>query len=157
MSRHQLNDLTAPKADARSFDRWFFSLSKTKQQELRDANVIPYREMVQPRHVFEINPNHKAWQTKDEETRTETDEFISREHVGEMLKRFIDALAVTDDYRFRRHTELVRWALAMPGCLSAPTIAKMYGFTKQALHKRAATIRAALPVGDAARFKPDKR
>ena len=74
-----------------------------------------------------------------------------------MLKAFVDALARTDDLRFRRHVELVRWSLALPGCLSAPVIAKMYGITKQALHKRAAAIRAGLPVGDAARFKPAKR
>lgn len=124
---------------------------------MRDANVLPYREMVQPRHVFEINPNHQAWATKPDEQRTEVDAFISREHVGQMLRQFIDALAHTDNFRFRRHVELTRWALALPGCLSAPVIARMYGITKQALHKRAAAIRAALPVGDAARFKPSKR
>ena len=157
MSRHQLNDLSAPRADARSFDRWFYSLPKRQQEQLRDANVLPYREMVQPRHVFEINPNHQAWATKPDEQRTEVDAFISREHVGQMLRQFIDALAHTDNFRFRRHVELTRWALALPGCLSAPVIARMYGITKQALHKRAAAIRAALPVGDAARFKPQKR
>ena len=157
MSRHQLNDLSAPRAEARSFDRWFYSLPKRQQEQLRDANVLPYREMVQPRHVFEINPNHQAWATKPDEQRTEVDAFISREHVGQMLRQFIDALAHTDNFRFRRHVELTRWALAMPGCLSAPVIARMYGITKQALHKRAAAIRSALPVGDAARFKPSKR
>jgi hypothetical protein len=157
VSRHQLNDLTAPAKDARSFDRWFYSLSKKEQEQLRDANVLPYREMVQPRHVFEINPNHNAWATKPEEPRVETDAFISREHVGVMLRQFVDALAMTDNFRFRRHVELVRWSLALPGCLSAPVIAKMYGITKQALHKRGAAIRATLPVGDAARFKPAKR
>ena len=157
MSRHQLNDLSAPRADARSFDRWFYSLPKRQQEQLRDANVLPYREMVQPRHVFEINPNHQAWATKPDEQRTEVDAFISREHVGQMLRQFIDALAHTDNFRFRRHVELTRWALALPGCLSAPVIARMYGITKQALHKRAAAIRSALPVGDAARFKPSKR
>ena len=157
MSRHQLNDLSAPRAEARSFDRWFYSLPKRQQEQLRDANVLPYREMVQPRHVFEIDPNHQAWATKPEEQRTEVEAFISREHVGQMLRQFIDALAHTDNFRFRRHVELTRWALALPGCLSAPVIARMYGITKQALHKRAAAIRSALPVGDAARFKPSKR
>ena len=90
MSRHQLNDLSAPRADARSFDRWFYSLPKRQQEQLRDANVLPYREMVQPRHVFEINPNHQAWATKPDEQRTEVDAFISREHVGQMLRQFIE-------------------------------------------------------------------
>jgi hypothetical protein len=157
VARHQLNDLSAPRAEAKSFDRWFYSLPKRQQDQMRDANVIPYREMVQARHVFEINPNHQAWATKPEEGRTEVDAFISRDHVGLMLKAFIDALAHTDNFRFRRHVELVRWSLALPGCLSAPVIARMYGITKQALHKRGAAVRNGLPVGDAARFKPAKR
>jgi hypothetical protein len=58
-----------------------------------------------------------------------------------MLKAFIDALAMTDCYLTRRHVELVCWALDLPGCLPAPDIAKMYGVSKQAIHKRAKLMR----------------
>jgi hypothetical protein len=58
--------------------------------------------------------------------RTEVDAFISRDHVGVMLKAFIDALATTDDFRFRRHVELIRWSLSLPGCLSSRSIGHMY-------------------------------
>jgi hypothetical protein len=142
--RKTLHDLTAPAKDARSFDRWFFSLPKQTQDKLRDGGVLPYREMVQPRHVFEVKPNHGAWATTDNvEPRIETDSFISREHVGRVLKHFIDTLSHTNEMKVRRYIELTRWALEMPGCLSAPDIAKMYGCTKQAVHKKANAIRLA--------------
>jgi hypothetical protein len=136
-----LHDLQAPHADAKSFDAWFFSLPKDKQNKLRDAGVLPYRDMVQPRRVLEVQPWRRIWNSNEQEQRTETDSFISREHVGAMLKSFIDALALTDDFNLRRHVELTRWALDLPGCLPAPDIARMYGVTKQAIHKRAKQMR----------------
>ena len=147
--RTTLHDLTAPSKDAQSFDKWFFSQPKSVQDKLRDGGVLPYREMVQPRHVFEINPNHKAWATKPEELRVETDSFISRDHVGRLLRQFFDSIARTGDMRLRRHVELVRWALELPGCLSAPEIARMYGISKQAVHKRARPIRIQAAMADA--------
>ena len=147
--RTTLHDLTAPSKDAKSFDKWFFSQPKSVQDKLRDGGVLPYREMVQPRHVFEINPNHKAWATKPEELRVETDSFISRDHVGRLLRQFFDSIARTGDMRLRRHVELVRWALELPGCLSAPEIARMYGISKQAVHKRARPIRIQATLADA--------
>jgi hypothetical protein len=136
-----LHDLEAPQKDARSFDAFFFSLSKADQQKYRDAGVLPYREAVQPRRVCEVQPWRRIWNSTDQEQRVETDSYISREHVGQMLKAFIDALAMTDEYSVRRHVELVRWALDLPGCLPAPDIAKMYDVSKQAIHKRAKLLR----------------
>ena len=145
MTRAKLNDLTAPAADARSFDRWFFSQPKKVQEKMRENGVLPYREMVPSKHVFEVDPNHRAWATKDGDgQRTEVDAFISRDHVGVMLKAFIDGLAVTDSFYFRRHVELVRWALSLPGCLSSRQIAKMYGRSHEAMRKRARTIQLAV-------------
>jgi hypothetical protein len=135
--RAKLNDLTAPAAEAKSFDQWFFSQPKKVQDNMREQGVLPYREMVQPRHIFSIDDNHPSWSSDTDKTRnmhlgeiqirTEVDAFISREHVGVMLRAFIDAIAATNDFKFRRHVELVRWALSLPGCLSSRTIAKMYG------------------------------
>jgi hypothetical protein len=126
--RAKLNDLTAPAAEAKSFDQWFFSQPKKVQDKMREQGVLPYREMVPSKHVFAIDPNNRAWATTDTPVeRTEVDAFISRDHVGVMLKGFIDALAYSDSFVFRRHVELVRWALSLPGCLSSRTIAKMYG------------------------------
>ena len=137
----QLHDLEAPAKDARSFDAWFFGLPKAQQDKLREGGVLPYREMVQPRRVCEVQPWRRIWNSTEQEQRIETDSFISREHVGAMLKAFIDALAMTDEYLVRRHVELVRWALDLPGCLPAPDIARMYDVSKQAIHKRAKLMR----------------
>jgi hypothetical protein len=137
----QLHDLEAPAKDARSFDAWFFGLPKAQQDKLREGGVLPYREMVQPRRVCEVQPWRRIWNSTEQEQRMETDSFISREHVGAMLKAFIDALAMTDEYSVRRHVELVRWALDLPGCLPAPDIARMYDVSKQAIHKRAKLMR----------------
>ena len=137
----QLHDLEAPAKDARSFDAWFFGLPKAQQDKLREGGVLPYREMVQPRRVCEVQPWRRIWNSNEQEQRIETDSFISREHVGMMLKAFIDALAMTDCYLVRRHVELVRWALDLPGCLPAPDIARMYDVSKQAIHKRAKLMR----------------
>lgn len=123
----RLNDMTAPAKDARSFDEWFFKQPRKQQERLRENGVLPYCEMVPSKHVFEVDPNHHAWATEDGPTvRTETDTFISRDHVGVMLKAFIDALAVSNSLAFRRHVELVRWALSLPGCLDSRTIGKMH-------------------------------
>jgi hypothetical protein len=137
----QLHDLEAPYKDARSFDAWYFAQPKAQQDKMREAGVLPYREMVQPRRVCEVQPWRRIWNSTEQEQRVETDSFISREHVGQMLKAFIDALAMTDDYNLRRHVELCRWALDLPGCLPAPDIAKMYDVSKQAIHKRAKLMR----------------
>ena len=145
MTRAKLNDLTAPAADARSFDRWFFSQPKKVQEKMRENGVLPYREMVPSKHVFEVDPNHRAWATKDGDgQRTEVDAFISRDHVGVMLKAFIDAIALTDSFAFRRHVELVRWALSLPGCLSSRQIASMYGKSHFWARGRAREIQRAI-------------
>lgn len=72
-----LNDLTAPAKEAKSFDAWFFKQSKKSQDKMREAGVIPYREMVQSRHIFNIDPNHPAWATVDtDNVRHEAETFF---------------------------------------------------------------------------------
>ena len=140
-------DLTAPPKDARSFDRWFYSLPRKQQDKMRDAGVLPYREMRKsPDYVFEVKPDHKDWATMDNQERTEVDAFISREHVGQMLKAFIDALAMTDDLRFRRHVELIRWSLNLPGCLSSRQIAKMHGLSHEMIRLKAKALRSVIAI-----------
>ena len=149
-----INDLTAPHAEAKSFDAWFFAQPKKVQDKMRESGVLPYREMVQSRHVFNIDPNHPSWATKDgDKERTEVDAFISRDHVGVMLKAFMDALACSDQFHFRRHVELIRWALSLPGCLDSRTIARMYGRSHIWAQKRARQIRSTVN-GDACGLFP---
>lgn len=165
MPKH-LHDLSAPPADAKKFDAFFYRLPKAEQQKWRDLGILPYREAVKPRHVFEVDPNSRQWAEDGEGAsllsshlteRTETEAFISRAHVGRMLRGFIDALSLTGDFKLRRHVELVRWSLGMPGRLPATSIARMYGITKQAVHKRARTIREAISPDALGRFRSRKR
>ena len=137
-----LNDLTAPARDAKSFDAWFYKQPKKSQDKMRENGVLPYREMVQSRHIFSIDPNHPHWSTMDgDNIRQETETFISRDHVGVMLKAFLDAIAYSDSHAFRRHVELVRWSLSLPGCLDSRTISRMYGRSHIWAQKRAKQIR----------------
>ena len=140
MTKARLNDLTAPADEARSFDAWFFSQPKKIQEKMRNCGVLPYREMVQSRHVFAVKDEHICWMKDDKHAHVEVDAFIARDHVAVMLKAFIDALAMSDNFHFRRHTELIRWALSLPGCLSSRMIARMYGKSHEAMRKRARAI-----------------
>ena len=140
MTKARLNDLTAPADEARSFDAWFFSQPKKVQEKMRNSGVLPYREMVQCRHVFAVKDEHVEWMRTDNQERVEVEAFISRDHVAVMLKAFIDALAMSDNFYFRRHVELIRWALSLPGCLSSRMIARMYGKSHEAMRKRARAI-----------------
>ena len=148
MTKARINDLTAPTEEARSFDAWFFSQPKKAQEKMRAAGVLPYREMVQSRHVFKVKDEHVRWMhdavAAAREQHVEVDAFISRDHVGVMLKAFIDALAMSGSMEIRRHVELVRWALSLPGCMSSRMIAKMYGLTHEAMRKRARVIQLAV-------------
>jgi hypothetical protein len=155
VTKASVNDLSAPQAEAKSFDAWFFAQPKKAQEKMRESGVLPYREMVQSRHVFCIDANHPKWAfnpTADEH-RIEVDSFISRDHVGVMLRAFMDAIAHSDSMQFRRHVELVRWALSLPGCLDSRTIARMYGRSHIWAQKRARQIRSTVN-GDACGLFP---
>ena len=96
MTKARLNDLTAPADEARSFDAWFFSQPKKIQEKMRNSGVLPYREMVQHRHVFAVKDEHVEWMRTDNQEHVEVDAFIARDHVAVMLNAFIDALAMSD-------------------------------------------------------------
>jgi hypothetical protein len=150
MMKARINDLTAPAKQAKSFDAWFFSQSPRNQQKMRDRGVLPYSEMVQSRHVFAVKDEHLQWKIEAERAdrlrkeEREVDSFISRDLVSVMLKAFIDALAMSGSMEIRRHVELIRWALSLPGCMSLRQLAKMFGVTGEAMRKRAKNIQRAV-------------
>jgi hypothetical protein len=151
----KINDMTAPSEDARSFDKWFFSQSKKTQDDLRSRDVLPYCEMrANNQRVYEIHAENPAWQVYDTDNiRTESEAFLSREYVAEMFRAFFDGLKYTGSIGFRRHVELVRWALSLPGCLDSRTIARMYGRSHIWAQKRARQIRSTVN-GDACGLFP---
>ena len=73
MTKARLNDLTAPADEARSFDAWFFSQPKKIQEKMRNSGVLPYREMVQHRHVFAVKDEHVEWMRTDNQEHVEVD------------------------------------------------------------------------------------
>ena len=87
-----LHDLQAPTADARSFDTWFFSLPKDKQHKLREAGVLPYREMVQPRRVLEVQPWRRIWNSTEQEQRIAQKDADFQTHWGK-LQEFDEAIS----------------------------------------------------------------
>jgi hypothetical protein len=156
VQRKTCYDVTPSNAkEAKSFDAWFYSLTKKEQDKLRDGGVLPYKEMWKPSRVFEIKENHNAWSSDNVlDHRTETDNFVTRECVGQLLKSFIDALAFTNNYSFRRHVELVRWALELPGRMPSRNLADMYGLSHEWVQKRARKIREAVNVSDMLILEP---
>ena len=99
--------------------------------------------------LFEIKENHNAWSIGNvPDHRVEANNFVTRECVGQLLKSFIDALAFTNNYSFRRHVELVRWALELPGRMPSRNLADMYGLSHEWVQKRARKIREAVNVSD---------
>jgi len=156
VQRKTCYDVTPSNAkEAKSFDAWFYSLTKKEQDKLRDGGVLPYKEMWKPSRVFEIKENHNAWSSDNvPDHRTETDNFVTRECVGQLLKSFIDALAFTNNYSFRRHVELVRWALELPGRMPSRNLADMYGLSHEWVQKRARKIREAVNVSDMLILEP---
>jgi len=156
VQRKTCYDVTPSNAkEAKSFDAWFYSLTKKEQDKLRDGGVLPYKEMWKPSRVFEIKENHNAWSSENvPDHRTETDNFVTRECVGQLLKSFIDALAFTNNYSFRRHVELVRWALELPGRMPSRNLADMYGLSHEWVQKRARKIREAVNVSDMLILEP---
>jgi len=141
----KINDMTAPSEDARSFDKWFFSQSKKTQDDLRSRDVLPYCEMrANNQRVYEIHAENPAWQVYDtDNVRTESEAFLSREYVTEMFRAFFDGLKFTGSIGFRRHVELVRWALSLPGCLDSRRIGVMHKRSHDWVQYRGEEIRRA--------------
>lgn len=141
----KINDMTAPSEDARSFDKWFFSQSKKTQDDLRSRDVLPYCEMrANNQRVYEIHAENPAWQVYDTDNiRTESEAFLSREYVTEMFRAFFDGLKFTGSIGFRRHVELVRWALSLPGCLDSRRIGVMHKRSHDWVQYRGEEIRRA--------------
>ena len=102
--------------------------------------------MLEGIRIFSYLPNPRVWKSTiaGRLCGVEVEAFISREHVSVMLKAFLDAIAMSGSLPFRRHVELIRWALSLPGCLSSRMIAKMYGISHEALRKRARAIQLAV-------------
>jgi len=126
-------------AHAKRFDRWFYSLPQIQQDKLREEGCVPYREAKSPDHVFPVYERASIWlyDPRDNETRTETESFISRETVGRIVHDVVDLMGYTSDPNVVRHWELMRSVLRVPGHLNGPQLAKLFGVSKQAISAKA--------------------
>ena len=126
-------------AHAKRFDKWFYSLPKIQQDKLREEGCVPYKEARSPDHVFPVYERASIWlyDPKDNETRTESESFISRETVGRIVHDVVDLMGYTTDPTTLRHWELMRTVLRVPGHHNGPQLAKMFGVTKQAISMKA--------------------
>jgi len=146
--RNSNYDVEAPSSESKSFDKWFYSLPTKEQDNLRQSGVLPYSEMSSPQYVFEVQDNNKKWGFYDNELLNTTDEFISADHVRHSLKVFIEALSCSASMEVRKHIELVKWALDLPGKLSSRDLSKMYNMSHISIQKKARELRKQLNVSN---------
>jgi hypothetical protein len=126
-------------AHAKRFDKWFYSLPAIQQDKLREEGVVPYKEARSPDHVFPVYERASIWlyDPREDETRTETESFISRETVGRIVHDVVDLMGYTTDPTTLRHWELMRAVLRVPGHLNGPQLAKLFGISKQGISMKA--------------------
>ena len=131
-------------AHAKRFDKWFYSLPKSQQDRLREEGCVPYKEAKSDDRVFPIYERANIWlyDPRDNETRTETESFISREAVGRIVADVVDMMGYTRDPTTLRHWHLMRLVLRVPGHLNGQEIATMFGVTKQAVSASAKAMLA---------------
>jgi len=139
--RQSCFDVDADRNSAKLFDEWFYSCDIKKQNIMRQSGVLPYSEMSSKQYVFDVKENNKNWNKFENDLLVENEQFISVEHVKYMLKIFLDALVSNNDMVIRRHIELVRWTLDMPGKLSSREIAEMYNLSHSSIQTMASELR----------------
>jgi hypothetical protein len=126
------------------FDRWFYSHTKERQDEMRRDGVLPYAEMKADEYVFPVNtfsettvitpiydPNEKAGQ----------ETFYSREKVEEFTRRLLMTLEYSHSAEVRLHFQLIRLVLRDSRAMTNDQLAKLYGMTRAGINFRVQRIR----------------
>ena len=122
------------------FDKWFYSLAKDKQQQMRDVGCGPYREMALPRHSFPVYDNAKAFGIYDpraDEHKTIDETWITGEKVSEIIRDVVAMFQSSGDPVIDAHWDLVRIIMQMPDAPTQADLARRLGLTKQAISIRA--------------------
>lgn len=126
------------------FDRWFYSQSKARQDEMRREGVIPYVEMKADEYVFPVNtfsettvitPIYDPNETAGQET------FYSREKVEEFTRRLLMTLEYSHSAEVRLHFQLIRLVLRDSRAMTNDQLAKHYGMTRAGINFRVQRIR----------------
>jgi hypothetical protein len=139
----QLRDAEGRPEEA-DFDRWFDTLSKAEQANLRaqDPPIIPYREMPLPRYSFPVYANDTKFATADprridEQVAITEDTWVTKERVQEIISDILAMLGASPDKVVQHHFDLVRIILQTTDAPTQVDLAKRMGLTKQAVSFRA--------------------
>ena len=122
------------------YDKWFYSLNKDKQQQMRQVGCGPYREMALPRHSFPVYDNAKAFgyhDPKAEDMKTIDETWITGERVAEIIRDMIAMFQSSNDPAVEAYWDLVRIIMQMPDAPTQADLARRLGLTKQAISIRA--------------------
>ena len=135
------------KAEERIYDKWFYSLPKKRQKELRDNGCNPYGDMPLARYSFPVYKNSNEYATEDNTVinknyipESEEQTWITKERVTEIISDVLAMLGSSDNQEVINHFDLVRIMLNMPGAPMQKELGERMGLTKQAISIRAKNI-----------------
>jgi hypothetical protein len=133
-----LQHLRDGRKEEAEFDKWWDSLSREEQAQLRalDPPIIPYREMPLPRYSFPIYANDSKFASADPRKTTEQSEFdgwMTRERVQEIVGDLLTLLGSSTDKAVQHHYDIIRIVMQTTDAPTQVDLAKRMGLTKQAV------------------------
>lgn len=142
-----LQHLRDGRREETDFDKWWDSLTKNQQKELRaqDPPIIPYREMPLPRYSFPIYANDSKFASADPRKQTEhieSDGWVTRERVQEIVADILTLLGSSSDKSVQHHFDIIKIILQTPDAPTQVDLAARMGLTKQAVCVRCQKLAA---------------
>jgi len=130
----------------RDFDKWFFAKPKDEQAVMRERGIKPYCEHGDPRQglapLYEKS-NYFGF-TEGDKNHTESDTFISRDKVADIVNRILSTLSTSTSPEVRLHVELIKISLQTIDALNGEELGKLYGLTRAGVNYRVQRIRDTL-------------
>ena len=142
-----LQHLRDGRKEETDFDKWWDTLDKDQQKELRaqDPPIIPYREMPLPRYSFPIYANDSKFASADprkQTDHTENDGWVTRERVQEIVADILTMLGSSSDKSVQHHFDIIKIILQTPDAPTQVDLAARMGLTKQAVCVRCQKLAA---------------
>jgi hypothetical protein len=133
-----LQHLRDGRKEEAEFDKWWDSLTKAEQAQLRalDPPIIPYREMPLPRYSFPIYANDSKFASADPRKSTEPTDFdgwMTRERVQEIVGDLLTLLGSSTDKSVQHHFDIIRIVMQTTDAPTQVDLASRMGLTKQAV------------------------
>jgi hypothetical protein len=133
-----LQHLRDGRKEEAEFDKWWDSLPRAEQAQLRalDPPIIPYREMPLPRYSFPVYANDSKFSTADPRKTTEPEDFdgwMTRERVQEIIGDLLTLLGSSSDKSVQHHFDIIRIVMQTTDAPTQVDLASRMGLTKQAV------------------------